>query len=281
MLSKGRAGPGPGDYLLIAKLLSSETPAGYAGGVSAKADSESLPVRRIVLGSVMVVVAAAGSGLGVWQLGRRADRRAANAVAASGHRLPVLDARSGRIGLLPNRRAVLVGELDTLREFVLRNRLVRGVPAVQIITPLRIPGYDSAVLVNRGYVPAADAVDPGNAGWQEASPGTFQGVLLLAPARGDGAPLRHNGKETWRGIDIPAMRDRLPYPLASVYLVAQEDSTEGTAHTVRGRVYPFRAELPPMDDGPHLMYAVQWFGIAIAVLAFGWLFVLRRSNSER
>jgi cytochrome oxidase assembly protein ShyY1 len=30
-----------------------------------------------------------------------------------------------------------------------------------------------------------------------------------------------------------------------------------------------------MDGGPHLSYAVQWFGIAAAVIAFGIFFVLR------
>jgi cytochrome oxidase assembly protein ShyY1 len=77
------------------------------------------------------------------------------------------------------------------------------------------------------------------------------------------------------------MRARLPYPIAPVYLVAEADSAEGEAHTTRGRVYPFRAEPPLLDEGPHLMYAVQWFGIAVAVVAFGIIFVLRGGGSAR
>jgi cytochrome oxidase assembly protein ShyY1 len=30
-----------------------------------------------------------------------------------------------------------------------------------------------------------------------------------------------------------------------------------------------------MDGGPHLSYALQWFGIAAAVVAFGIFFILR------
>lgn len=244
--------------------------------MSVESDSESAPLRRIVLISVMLLVAAASAGLGVWQLQRLSGRRAENSRMAAGRVLPPIDARLGAPPLLPNRRAVLTGELDTAAEFVLRNRLVRGVPAVLIVTPLRLPGYDSAVLINRGYVPAADAVDPGAARWPEPGLQTFHGVLLQAPNRGDGAPLLRNGRESWRGVDLDMMRARLSYPVASLYLVAEADSAGGSEHTVRGTVYPFRAEPPPMEDGPHLMYAVQWFGIAVAVLAFGALFILPR-----
>jgi surfeit locus 1 family protein len=234
-------------------------------------------LRRIVLTSVLVVVAATCFGLGVWQLQRLAGRRAARELAVAGRILPPIELTAGAPTLLANRRAVVTGELDAPREFVLRNRVFRGVPAVLIVTPLRLPGYDSAVLVNRGYVPAADASDPGNANWSEATPKTFRGVLLEVPNRGDGAPLVRGGRETWRGLDREAMRARLPYPLSSVYLVAEADSMEGSAHTASGKVYPFRADPPRMDSGPHLMYAVQWFGIAAAVVAFGVVFVLRRA----
>lgn len=245
--------------------------------MSAEADSESVPLRRIVLFSVTIVVAAACVRLGIWQLHRLADRRGAKARAVSGRALPPIDASIGTPALLPYRRAVLTGDLDMPQEFVLRNRLIRGVPAVLIVTPLRMPGYDSAVLVNRGYVPAADAIDPGRATWSEPTPKRFRGALFEVPDRGDGAPLIRRGRETWWGLDLRLMRARLPYPVSSLYLVAEADSAEGRAHTIGGKVYPFRAELPPMDNGPHLMYAVQWFGIAVAAVAFGIAFVLRRA----
>jgi surfeit locus 1 family protein len=239
-------------------------------------------MRRLVLLSTTVLIGAACLALGVWQLGRLTTRRAANARALTGRALPPLVADSTSTPrLLPNRRAVLTGELDPGHEFVLRNHLLRGVPAVQIVTPLRIPGTDSAVLVNRGYVPALDAVDPGQAEWAEPGTRVFRGTLLAVPERGDGAPIQHNGRETWKSLDLPAVRGRLPYPVVAVYLVAQPDPAEGSAHTISGTVYPFRAELPPMDEGPHLMYAVQWFGIAAAVLAFGVMFILKSGPRRR
>lgn len=234
-------------------------------------------MRRIVLLCFVVLIASACVALGFWQLNRLKERRAINHGASAGLTLPALRSDSARSpGLLPHRRATLTGELDPAHEFVLRNRVVRGVPAVQIITPLRLPGSDTAVLINRGYVPAPDAVTPTvGAEWAEPGRRVYHGTLLPMPDRGDGAPIVRNERETWKSLDLDAMRGRLPYPIVALYLVAEIDSSQGTAHTLDGRVYPFRAELPPMDEGPHLSYAVQWFGIATAVLAFGVMFILR------
>lgn len=233
-------------------------------------------MRRIVLFGLTVVVGAACLGLAGWQLRRHSTRRTANRIAVAGRDQPPLVGDSLRTpSLLANRRALLHGTLDEEREFVLRGHLVQGVPAVQVVTPFRLAGSDTAILINRGYVPAPDAVDPGSAAWSESASHHFSGVLLPLPDRGDGAPIVAHEKETWHRLDLAAMRARLPYPLSPLYLVAETDSVEGAAHTVRGKSYPFRAEPPPMDGGPHLMYAVQWVGIAAAVIGFGVVFILR------
>ena len=238
-------------------------------------------MRRIVLFGTTLLVGLAAVALGVWQLGRHAQRAELNRLAVAGRGLPPLIRDSGASEpLQSNRRALLMGTLDQPREFLLRNRLVAGVPAVQVITPLRLLGSDTAVLVNRGYVPAPDAVNPGAASWSEPERRVFHGVLLPVPNRGDGTPITSRGRESWHALDLSAMRARLPYPVSDLYLVAQPDSSSAV-HTIRGTVYPFRSELPPMDGGPHLSYALQWFGIAAAVIAFGIFFILRPTRGER
>lgn len=233
-------------------------------------------MRRIVLFCLLLLVGGACLGLGIWQLRRRSARRAANHALLAGRALPLLVGGEGRVPLLQaNRRARLAGELDEGHEFLLRGRVIQGVPAIVVVTPLRLAGSDTAVLVNRGYVPAPDAADPGMATWAEPGRLEFTGVLLPVPDQDDGVPLEHGGRETWQRLDLSAMRARLPFPLAPLYLVAEPDPAEGNAHTIRGKVYPFRTEPPPLSEGPHLMYAVQWFGIAAAAVAFGLLFVLR------
>lgn len=233
-------------------------------------------LHRIVLFGVTLLLAAGCLGLGIWQLRRLASRRASNRATLEGRAQPplLIEGQAGP-GMDVNRRARVSGVLDEQREFVLRDRVVQGVPAVVILTPLRIAGRDTALLVNRGYVPAPDAVTPRAGSWSEPGPVHYEGVLLAFPDRGDGQPLSHGGRETWKSLDLTAMRARLPYPLGATYLIAEADSAAGVEHTVRGRAYPFRAQTPPLNEGPHLMYAVQWFGIAAAIVAFGIIFVLR------
>jgi surfeit locus 1 family protein len=234
-------------------------------------------MRRIVLFGMTLMLGAACVGLGIWQLGRLQQRREANEGAEAARRLPPVDyAAAGAAELAPNRRAMIRGTYDQTNELFLRNRVVRGVPAVLVITPLRIAGSDTAILVNRGYVPAPDATEPGDTPFAEPGEVSVTGLVLPVPTRGDGAPLTHSvsRRETWWALDLNAMRPRLPYPIHGLYLIAGVDS--GTAsHTPEGGAYPIRAEPPPLGDGPHLMYAVQWFGIATAAVAFGVSFVLR------
>ena len=235
-------------------------------------------MRRIVLFGVTLVIGAACVGLGIWQLSRLQERREANAGAEAAREMPPVDfAAAGAAELAPQRRAAIRGTYDHTNELILRNRVVRGVPAVLVITPLRIAGSDTAILVNRGYVPAPDATLPGATPFAEPGEVSITGLVLPVPNRGDGAPLTHSGsgRETWQALDLDGMRGRLPYPIYDLYLIAGVDGGDA-AHTAEGGSYPIRAEPPALGDGPHLMYAVQWFGIATAVIAFGVFFVLRR-----
>ena len=238
-------------------------------------------MRRIVLFSVTIIVGLAAVGLGFWQLGRHRERTERNRLAVAGRVLPPIVSARGT-ALVAERRAILQGTLDESREFLIRNRLVRGVPAIVVVTPLRLAGSDTAVLLNRGYVPAPDAVTPVDTAFSEATRTEFSGILLGVPDRGDGAPLQSRGRETWQALDLTAMRARLPYPVAPVYLLVEPDSSD-LRHTVQAAVYPYRAEPPPLGAGPHLSYAIQWWGIAAAVWAFGYFFVLgrRRGRGER
>ena len=237
------------------------------------------PAGRFVLIVVTLVVALASLALGIWQLRRLGTRRAANREAAAMRAMPPLRLGAVPAILAPNRRAQARGSYDEEREFLLRDRVVQGVPAVLVITPLRIAGQDTAILVNRGFVPAPDATDPGNATWAEPGQVQVRGVLLPIPDRNDGDPIRHAGRETWQSFDLKGMRERLPYPIAPVFLVAVPDSGS-LVHTIRGRAYPFRAEPPELGEGPHLAYAVQWFMIAAAAIVYGVLFALRPPTSR-
>ncbi len=232
-------------------------------------------VGRVILFFITVVVAAACSGLGVWQLTRLAERRARNAASIAQRDLPTIDLdRSVVPGDLAFRRVVASGRYDEDHQFLIRGRLLEGTPGIQIVTPFRLPGRDTAILVNRGFVPTADAGAPAEPmAFPEPGDIVLQGIARPVPNDGDGDRLETNHGETWHRLDLTAMRSRLPYPIASYYVIAGVDSAAGPAHTAQGRVLPIRIDPPALNDGPHLSYAVQWFMIAAASLGFGIVFV--------
>lgn len=139
---------------------------------------------------------------------------------------------------------------------------------MQVVTPLLLGAGDTAVLVNRGFVPAPDAVTADVDSLDE--PGTLrvEGLALPIPLRNDhGSPLVRSGRTTWRGLDLSAVRQRLPYHVLDVVILQSPDSSVPR--------FPRRLEPPALDDGPHLSYALQWFAFATMALVFAGVLLMR------
>jgi surfeit locus 1 family protein len=221
------------------------------------------PVRRVLFIIVIVLVASVAIGLGRWQLRRLAQRRANNAILVAAGRQPPLQLPadlppSGSID--SGRRVVARGQFDPADQILLRGRVQDDAPGLQVVTPFVIDS-DVVLWVLRGFVGSPDAVTPPDTIPAPAA-GTVRiaGLALALPVTADsGAPLLHNGVTTWKRLDRAAASRRRAHSL-NVYLLL-EDST-GTGHL------PVAAA-PEFTDGPHLSYALQWFGIALAVITFG------------
>jgi len=231
---------------------------------------------RFGLLAAVLVVAAVCVNLGLWQGRRLAARKAANAEALARRELPVLDlARAADSSGLDQRRVRFSGDYDHGRTLVLRGRVEREAPGVQLVTPLRLDGTDRWVLVNRGFVPADDAVRPNPLAVSRPERTTVTGIAFDLPESEDrGGPLTALGTSTWRRLDRHGVADSLPYPVLPVWVQAlTEERPEGSPP------FPLAVAPRPLDDGPHLAYMLQWFGIAAAALAFGVL-VLRGGHGR-
>lgn len=221
--------------------------------------------------ALLLLIAAGFARLGVWQLGRLRERRAANRqIAAARAAVPAtLPPVPPDAAWLAEHRMVARGRYDHAREMVIRGEVLQGVPGVRIVTPLLLADGGPAVLVDRGFLPAPDAVTVDLRGSEEPGEQTVRGIGLPVPV-GPGGPIEHGGRSTWRRLDLAALRARLPYTVLPVYIKQSPDSTLPR--------FPRREELPPMDDGPHLSYAVQWFLFAGMAVAFAFLVVGKRSG---
>lgn len=230
--------------------------------------------RRNVIAAVLaVLVAAVCFRLGVWQLDRLAQRRARNAVVEKRMRESSVD-----VARLPNdstvryRHASVRGTYDYAHELVLSGRSREGSPGVYIITPVRVEGSDTAVLVNRGWVYSPDAATVELERWHEGPTASLAGyVVPFEPGTG---PVRAASQPSaWRRLDADTLAALLPYPVRPFSVVAlprgaQRDSV------------PVRLSLPALDEGPHKGYAVQWFAFGtialVGVSALIWQDVRRR-----
>ncbi|MFO7587792.1 MAG: SURF1 family protein, partial [Gemmatimonadota bacterium] len=223
--------------------------------------------------------------LGIWQLSRLSERRELNRARETAAAEPVVRLGQDRRPLPPAdsllwRRATATGSWDAEREIVVRGRSWLGSPGVAVLTPLR-PGSGEAILVLRGWLPAADGL---SADLERARTGTgdaggapsHRSVSvsgLVVPGEGT-APLPPRelsypvGRRVVLGsVDLAAADSLLPYPVAPFVLQVLPDPARAPRPGDAERPRPFSA--PQLTDGPHLFYAFQWFGFAAIALAAG------------
>lgn len=227
--------------------------------------------RRIVVFSIIsLAMAALFTRLGFWQISRLHQRQALNAYIGSR-----IDSVPVPFFSLPHdsaithfRRVTVTGTPDFDHEFYMVDRSRAGSPGVYVLTPVRVAGHDTAVLVNRGWVYAPDAstIEPDR--WH-APDGSFEGYVdeFQAPIAPPPEP-RH-----LRTINYAGVSAGVPYPIADTYVVAL-----GRDSVVAG--VPLRIRPPPLDEGPHRSYAIQWFAFALISIG-GATFVALKDREAR
>lgn len=240
----------------------------------------SMPQHRVVLsrsrivGTIVILfIALTCARLGLWQLDRLAQKRQSNGALETRMRESVVQLQPvpmDTAGLI-FRRTVLTGEYDEARTIVLAGRSFDGNPGVHLVTPLRIGG--GAVLVNRGWIPSADAAHIDIAAFREPSPQELEALIVMLPydprTRADTVS---SFRRVWhRHPSIEALQQHTPYRLAP-YIAQLLPSTAAPDG-------PHRLAPPKLDEGPHLGYAIQWFSFA-AIAIIGWIIVLVRGTGR-
>lgn len=219
-----------------------------------------------------VAAAALFVRLGFWQLHRLAERRASNALI-SGR----LDSAIVDVTQLPRdsalarfRRVRVTGTPDYEHELIFAARGYNGSPGVNLLTPIKLPGRDTAVIVNRGWVYTPDGATLDRSKWRDTG-STFTGYAEEFPASGG---MTYIGKPTVisrLSYDVAARA--LPFPIAKMYVIELGDSAIAANRVARLGV-------PPLDEGPHFNYAIQWFAFAAVSLA-GAAVVFKQAGDRR
>lgn len=226
------------------------------------------PFRPGVIPTLVVLLLLPGLiALGCWQLGRADEKRQLLATWAERRAAEPL----GSVQLLHEadpayRRVRLRGQFDAGHSLLLDNSVRGGQVGVELLQPFLDQPSGQWLLVNRGWLPWPDRRVPVRFdtpdsilsldAWVYVPPGaTFQ---LHADPQGGAWPhllTAINASQLWTQL-----------------------GREGFAHELRIEPGPgsYRLEWPVVAMGPekHLGYAVQWFALALALLAlylyFGW-----------
>lgn len=142
---------------------------------------------------------------------------------------------------------------------------------MNLLTPVRLPNTDTAVLVNRGWVYSPDGSTIDLAKWHDRD-SVFMGYAEELPSiAGSTYATRPN---VIARLSDSVVAKALPYPVLPVYVVALESGDTSNAATRVARL-----TIPPLDEGPHMNYAIQWFAFA-AIALIGAVIVVRQQRDN-
>lgn len=199
--------------------------------------------------------------LGFWQQGRAAEKTAAQAEFEARSNQPevAIDANS-RDGTLRYRRGRAVGEWFPSGQIFIDNKVEHGVAGYHVITPLKLEGTDSYILVNRGWagrgttypIPPVVATTPGRiiVTGQMTLPSTRFLELSTAAVQGS----------VWQNLAIPRYRDALRLDVLPFVLLAS------VSLPPLERV----SERPDARAQKHIEYMLTWYSLAATVIVL-WL----------
>jgi surfeit locus 1 family protein len=226
--------------------------------------------RAGILGTIATfIVVVVCARLGFWQLDRLEQKQERNAAAHARAAQPHVrlgSAARDTAGMI-FRRAIVTGVYDDAHTIIVAGRSFRGTPGVYVLTPLRVGG--SAVFINRGFTPSADAAHVDIAKLREPAPDSLEGLIMYLGQDENPVARDRAFKRIWYRPSIAQLRAQSPYPVASY--VVQLLPAPGAPES------PTRLPAPALDEGPHLGYAIQWFSFAL-IFVIGWAVLVFRKK---
>lgn len=229
-----------------------------------------MKLRPLLTLAIPLACAALFVRLGVWQLSRLKEKRAFNAILLSRLSAPPKDVTSlpGDTSQGHYRRVTASGTMLYDREVAYGGRSHEGSPGVDLLTPMKIAGRDTVIMINRGWAYSANAAQIENARWKERDSASVSGYAetFSGAERGTVPPKERRV----HALDRSAVQALVGLPVAPYILTQTSDSAHRDS-------IPVRLETPALDEGPHQSYAIQWFSFAL-VAVVGGVALSRRSR---
>jgi surfeit locus 1 family protein len=203
-------------------------------------------------------------GLGMWQLDRAAQKRDRQVVydQAAGSAEFRLDGALADPARFEHRMVEVEGRFETSHTWLLDNRTYKGGAGYHVLSPFCLSSGGGCLIINRGWVPVGPdrRVLPAIETPEEAI--TLGGRIKLLPGKvilaGRVEPPVGAAVEVIQYVDLDQLASLIDRPLLPFLLRLAADQSHG---------YERAWTLPGIGQDKHLAYAVQWFGIAFALVA--------------
>lgn len=204
-------------------------------------------------------------GLGIWQTERAAAKQALVEQRAAGEAVAPLDLNRPAVLTAADRYrpAQVTGRYRDDQQWLLDNRVFHGQPGYHVFTPFLVEGRaDAVLLVQRGWVAVGESREflprlPMPEGRLTLS-GRLDRPASVGLVIGE-VPLQSiESRVRVQALDLADLAAARQLPLLPYALVLDEGGPGGLQYDW--------SPIPPMGPEKHLGYAVQWFGLAVALL---------------
>lgn len=211
-------------------------------------------------------------GLGFWQLERGAEKRRLLADYTERHTFQSLTWSDLSENWSDYRYypVELTGQLDNAHTILLDNKIVQGQVGYHVLTPLLALDQQTAVLVNRGWIPqgASRQQLPNLPVINEKV--TIQGVINDDSGKPYTLAAHSYDAVSWplliQYIDLDELQVALDYTLLPMVILQDSDSANGFVRDW---------QITTMPPEKHVAYAVQWFGLAATLVILTIILTLR------
>ncbi len=208
--------------------------------------------------------------LGFWQLNRLEDKKNFNAVLRAHTSTPIqtLDQAVPTTWEKDTSewiRVSLTGTYDSTKAVTIVNRSQDGTAGYNSAVPFTSLS-NRTILVNRGFVPLVMSTPIIPTGEIE-----IVGYLRASQSRSALGPIDSTeaGNTEFQRFDIPLISSIVGGNLEPMFLQLIQESPATNSP------WPAIVQLPPLDNGTHFSYALQWFFFCLVAFA-AWVVVIRR-----
>ncbi|MEN9887056.1 MAG: hypothetical protein RL758_1634 [Pseudomonadota bacterium] len=226
--------------------------------------------QRFVILLATIAAFAVTTSLGLWQMSRAAQKTEMARQLSARSALPPTGLTgkedAAQAELLADRPVSLRGQWLADKTVYLDNRQMQGRPGFWVMTPLRLEGLNTSVMVQRGWV-ARNFQDRSTLPTIETPAGKVEltgrmatrAAKLLELGSGQGGQIRQN-------LDLSAYAQEIREPLLPFVVLQTGPDSEG-----------LQRQWPAADTGvdKHHGYAFQWFGLStLWVILYVWFQII-------